>query len=221
MLRARSKPTLSFLLAAAAAAVAATTAASGAALASLVVALDTPALVQRADHVAVVDVVSSTATWDAAHQRIVTTVELSVVESWKGPMAPAARLRVVQPGGTVGETTMAVLGMSRFSTGERALVFLRGRPQAASLVGMSQGKRLMRHDRATGRWMVRPVEPAGAWFVRAGAPGAAAAAHPAAGERAEQALDELRAEVQGEVLAEAHMKAQVKTPTLPAGARTR
>jgi hypothetical protein len=187
--RAQSRPRVSLPLAVVVAAAGAFV--PGAAPASLVAALDTPALVERSDHVAVVDVTASTAAWDARGERIVTTVELSVVESWKGPMPPAARLRVVQPGGTVGDTSMVVFGTSRFSPGERALVFLRGRPDAASVVGMSQGKRLVRRDAASGRWMVHPVDPAGASFVRTGSPGAATAVD----ERAERTLDQVRAEV--------------------------
>ena len=134
--------------------------------ASLVLALDTQAMLKRADHVAVVDVGSITAAWDEAHEHILTTVDLTVVESWKGPMAPAMHIKVVQPGGTVGDLSMVVFGMSRFTSGERALVFLSGSPTSATVVGMSQGKRAVRRDPATGRWMVHAPEAAGATFVR-------------------------------------------------------
>lgn len=134
--------------------------------ASLVLALDMPTMVQRADHVAVVDVASVRAAWDENHERILTTIELNVVEAWKGSMTPAARIKVVQPGGTVGDITMVVFGMSRFSAGERALVFLRGSATDASVVGMAQGKRSLRRDLASGRWMVHTSDPAGASFVR-------------------------------------------------------
>jgi hypothetical protein len=134
--------------------------------ASLVVALDMPTMVQRADHVAVVDVASVRAAWDEHHERILTTIELNVVEAWKGPTTPAARIKVVQPGGTVGDITMVVFGMSHFSAGERALVFLRGSASDASVVGMAQGKRPLHRDLASGRWMVHTPDPAGASFVR-------------------------------------------------------
>jgi hypothetical protein len=141
--------------------------------ASLIAALDTATMAQRADHIAVVDVVSTSAAWDDKHERILSTIELSVVESWKGSLAPAARVKVVQPGGTVGDITMVVFGMSRFSPGERALVFLQGGADSASVVGMSQGKRLVRRDLASGRWMVNVPEAAGASFVRTAPPSAA------------------------------------------------
>ncbi|HEV3030305.1 MAG TPA: hypothetical protein VG319_01620 [Polyangia bacterium] len=168
--------------------------------ASLVIALDLPTMVERADHVAVVDVAAVSAAWDAQHARILTTIDLSVVDAWKGPMTPASHLRIVQPGGTVGDIQMTVFGMSRFSPGERALVFLRGTPEAASVVGMAQGKRLVGRDVATGRWMVHAPEPAGASFVRAAPTPAqphSTTATPPIFETRPRALDELRAEVRG------------------------
>ena len=50
--------------------------------------------------------------------------------------------------------------MSRFSVGERALVFLRGTPQQAAVLGMAQGKRVVRRDADTGDWIVHAPETA-------------------------------------------------------------
>src|SRR5688572_18811191 len=121
--------------------------------ASLVMALDLPTMVTRADNVAVVDVVSVTAAWDERHEQILSTITLTVVESWKGPAAPATRLVVVQPGGTVGDIVQTVHGMTRFSPGERAVVFLQGSADRAHVVGMTQGKRLVRRDATSGRFL--------------------------------------------------------------------
>ncbi|MDB4982089.1 MAG: hypothetical protein JWM82_2841 [Myxococcales bacterium] len=171
--------------------------------ASLIVALDTPAMVERSDHIAVVDVASVAAAWDDKHERILTTIALDVVEVWKGPMTPAARLTIVQPGGTVGDMQMTVFGMTRFSPGERALVFLRGTTAAANLnvVGMAQGKRLLTREAATGKWMVRAADPAGASFVRVDAASAKAPIF----ETRLRALEDLRAEIRDLVV-----KAKVK-----------
>jgi hypothetical protein len=163
----------------------------GAARASLILALDMPTLVSRADNIAVVDVVSVKADWNPSHQRILTTVDLLVVDSWKGAAAPTTHLQVVQPGGTVGDLTMTVDGMTPFVAGERALVFLRGRPDRASVVGMAQGKRVVRREAAGPRWMVRAPDRAGADFVRprtAGGP-------PPVFERGDRPLAEVRSEV--------------------------
>jgi hypothetical protein len=134
--------------------------------ASLVMALDLPTMVTRADHVAVVDVVSVKSDWDANHEQILTTIDMVVVESWKGGAAPATHVTVVQPGGTVGDLTQTVHGMTHFVAGERAVVFLAGRPERASIVGMAQGKRLVRRDAGSGRMLVHAPDKAGATFIR-------------------------------------------------------
>jgi hypothetical protein len=134
--------------------------------ASLVLALDLPTMVTRADTVAVVDVASVKADWDANHEQILTTIDLVVVESWKGGASSGAHLTVVQPGGTVGDLTQTIHGMTRFVPGERAVVFLSGRPDRGAVVGMAQGKRLVRRDTATGRFMVHAPDKAGATFIR-------------------------------------------------------
>jgi hypothetical protein len=126
------------------------------AAASIVVAMDLPTLVREADHIAVVDVVSTTADWDAKHERIFSTIDLKVVERWKGAAAAGEdHLRIVQPGGTVGDLTMTVTGLSTFSPGERALVFLRGTSTQARVLGMGQGKRPMRLETVSGKWLVQ------------------------------------------------------------------
>ena len=125
--------------------------------ASIVMALDLTELVRQADHIAVVDVVSQRSAWDTRHERIISTVELAVVERWKGAVTPGAasdHLTVVQPGGTVGDLTMTVTGLSTFSPGERALVFLRGASTNAQVLGMSQGKRLVRYEASSQKWLV-------------------------------------------------------------------
>ena len=170
-----------------------------AARASLLMALDTPTMVDRADTIAIVDVASARAAWDERHERIVSTVELSVVESWKGAGAPGARIQVVQPGGTVGDMTMVVFGMARFVPGERALVFLRGPAHHAAVAGMTHGKRLVRQDPLQGRLLVAAPDRAGASFV-GGAAAAAGGARVPVLETAARPLEEVRAELRALVL---------------------
>ncbi|HEX3697452.1 MAG TPA: hypothetical protein VH374_18915 [Polyangia bacterium] len=163
--------------------------------ASLVVALDLSQLVSHADHIVVTDVVSVQAAWDAKHERIVSTIQLNVVESWKGPATPQSRITVVQPGGTVDDITMVVFGMTQFRPGERSLVFLRGSMTAASVVGMAQGKRALFREAATGRWMADGPDRSGALFLRpdAATPAAATAATENALRR--RALDDLHQDI--------------------------
>lgn len=139
---------------------------AGPARASLVLALDLPTMVTRSDHVAVVDVASVKADWDAQHEQILTTIDLVVVENWKGSQAAGAHFTVVQPGGTVGDLTQVVHGMTHFVPGERAVVFLSGRADHVHVVGMAQGKRLVRRDASSGRFVVHAPDKAGATFIR-------------------------------------------------------
>jgi len=159
--------------------------------ASLVMALDLETMVSRADNVAVVDVASVTAAWDERHEQILSTITLTVVESWKGTAAPATRLVVVQPGGVVGDIIQTVHGMTRFSPGERAVVFLQGSVQRAHVVGMAQGKRLVRRDQTSGRFIVHAPDPAGATFIRTTP---ASGTSPVFDMRA-RPLEDLRAEI--------------------------
>jgi hypothetical protein len=159
--------------------------------ASLILALDLPTLVSRADQISVVDVVSVKSAWNAEHNRITTTIDLTVVDCWKGTAVPATHLQVVQPGGSVGEIEMRVDGMPHFSPGERTLIFLRlhGGPDHASVVGMAQGKRPVSREAGSGRWMVSAPDRAGADFVRTSPASAAVfTAHP-------RPLADLRTEV--------------------------
>ncbi len=165
--------------------------------ATLILALDLPAMIGRADRIAVVDVVSATPGWNERHDRISTTIELTVVDCWKGNLAAGDRLTLRQPGGTVGDITTTVDGMPRFTPGERALVFLRGPADRATVVGLTQGKRPVRRDPSSGRWMVTAPDRAGADFVR---PRAAVA--PVIETRT-RPLEELRTEIRAEVRATA------------------
>jgi hypothetical protein len=160
--------------------------------ASLVLALDTNALAQRADHIAVTDVVSVKSAWDQAHKKIITTIDLSVVESWKGGAQPASHITVMQPGGTVGDVAMVVFGLSHFTPGERTLVFLRGTAAAAGVVGMAQGKLPMLRDAATGKWTVGVADRAGLERVPANRNASVA---PASAE-GPRSLEEMRGHIQ-------------------------
>ena len=170
---------------------------------SIVMALDLSELVTQADHIAIVDVTSKHADWDAKHERILSTIELQVVERWKGQPAAGAsgdRITVIQPGGTVGDLTMTVTGLSTFVPGERALVFLRGDATAANVLGMSQGKRTLRFEKASKTWMVHAPDLRQATLVKprvmtpqSGAP--AGSLVPAAPSVRETGLDDLRTRV--------------------------
>jgi hypothetical protein len=120
--------------------------------------MDLSELTASAEHVVVADVARVTSQWDDDHRNIITTVEIAVQESWKGSPPSDGKIRLRQPGGTVGDIEMTVVGMPRFSVGERALLFL----QQAGVVGMGQGKRPLRWNASEKRWLVEVADTAGA-----------------------------------------------------------
>jgi hypothetical protein len=158
------------------------------ATASLVRAMGLAELTAAADKVVVGDVAKVESQWDRDHRNIYTTIEIAVQESWKGTAPANGRILVRQPGGTVGEIEMTVIGMPTFSVGERAVLFL----EKASVVGMGQGKRPMRWDQASKQWFVEPGQADGA--VRTDRGGQLRSATRPAGESRES-IDSLRAKV--------------------------
>ena len=153
-------------------------------------------MVERADHVAVVDVASVSAAWDDQHERILTTIDLSVVETWKGPMTPASHVKIVQPGGTVGDIQMTVFGMSHFTPGERALVFLRGDAIGGLRRRHGAGQAPRAPRRRHGALDGARARPRGAPRSCA-RPRAATSTTPPVFETRLRGLDDLRTEVRG------------------------
>ena len=69
---------------------------------------------------------------------------------------------MVQPGGSVGDIEMRVLGLRSLRAGDRAVLFL-GPGDPAWTVGLGQGQRPLRFDAAQRRWMVDPGDRSAAW----------------------------------------------------------
>jgi hypothetical protein len=108
--------------------------------ASLLLAMDLPGLASRADHVVVGEVRAVTSEWSSDHRRIYTRIDVDVAETWRttGPRS-MARVSIWQVGGTVGDIQMIVPGMPTFAVKERAVLFLRGEPERATVVGGTLG----------------------------------------------------------------------------------
>jgi hypothetical protein len=143
------------------------------ALASLVVAMDVDELTRRADRIVVGEILSVESAWDERHERIVSTIDVAVADVWKGSMPDGGRLRIVQPGGTVGDVEMRVHGLPFFAAGERAVLFLRsdkplGTTVRHALVGLGQGRRLLRAEPTTGRWLADPPDQSAAVSIDKG-----------------------------------------------------
>jgi hypothetical protein len=123
----------------------------GSSQASLVRRMSLAEMVTASDEIVVGTVVSVTSAWDAARRKILSTVEVSVEERWKG--SDGGHVEIVQLGGTVGDIEMTVHGMPRFSPGEKSLLFLQGHGPRR-VVGMAQGRRPLIFDQAQKQWLV-------------------------------------------------------------------
>lgn len=162
--------------------------------ASLVLALDLPQMTAAADRVLIGEILSVDSAWDSGRVTIRTTIQVNVADMWKGDLPRTRTITIVQPGGIVGDVEMRVIGMPKFAAGERAVLFLRGDTAVAtplSVVGLGQGKRALRLDRATSIWMADPPDRSEAVTIdRQGK------MHPAEPETAVP-VDDLRRRVKG------------------------
>ncbi len=113
--------------------------------ATTVLALDLPRLTHASDAVVHAKVERVEARWSTDHSRIVTDVELVVVEPLKG--TPGARVVLRQPGGNLGRVGQRVEGAPVFVPGEEVVVFLEAQGPDFTVTGLSQGK--FRVERAT------------------------------------------------------------------------
>jgi hypothetical protein len=95
-------------------------------------------LARSADAVVRGRVERSTSRWSADGRRIVTEAEVSVAATWRGG-APA-RLRVVVPGGTVGDVAQTTAGAPLLAGGEEVVLFLARRGEAWRVNGLALGK---------------------------------------------------------------------------------
>ena len=94
--------------------------------------------------------------WNESQTKIFTETVFAVDETYKGSGEPT--VRVVQPGGVVGNRRMHVHGALVWKPGEEALLFLEPSKTGEHRVsGFSQGKFNIERDPATGRaFIVHP-----------------------------------------------------------------
>jgi hypothetical protein len=112
-------------------------------------------LSDRAEIVFVGKAVASRTEWRtiSADRVIFTLVEFEVAEIWKGSAGKSLTLQFL--GGTVGDATMEVAGVPRFSTDDRVVLFVeKNGVQFCPLVGIFHGKFALRKDEKTGRDIV-------------------------------------------------------------------
>jgi hypothetical protein len=154
--------------------------------------MDVAALTRAASDVVRARVTSSRCAWTEDHRRLVTFVEMEVLEGWKGP-APAT-LTVLQPGGERDGIGQRVAGVASLNAGEELVLFLERQGQLHRIVGLSQGVyRVQRTADGSAAWAV-PVAVQGLALVAA--PGSALQPRPAVS--LEALRDGVRREVEGQ-----------------------
>jgi len=103
-------------------------------------------MVGRADRIFVGEVIEVRSYWtgDSIH----TDVTFTASENLKGPANPVHKLTFL--GGTVGDVTLEVSGMPRFTAGDEQVVFATDRlRQISPLIGFSHGRVLVSRDPAS------------------------------------------------------------------------
>ena len=162
--------------------------------ATTVLALNIEELTALSDRVIVGEVLSVTSDWESGRRRIISRIEVSVAESWKGAMPSARRVFITQLGGQVGDIEMRVHGLAQFRSGDRTVLFLQGPESAAQVTGFGLGVRRLLYDAGTARWMVLGADRTAAVVRRAD--GALAAAPPESADSLTALRDRVRALVQ-------------------------
>lgn len=104
-------------------------------------------LVARANTIFVGEVMDVRSAWVATPRgRAITTyVTFRVEDVWKGSVGVVTQLEFL--GGTIGQTTMEVVGMPTFREGQRGVLFVSGEVRTASpLVGFWHGRMRVEKD---------------------------------------------------------------------------
>jgi len=104
-------------------------------------------LVSSANTIFVGEVMGVRSIWIATPQgrAIVTQVTFKVEDVWKGAAGAVTQLEFL--GGTIGETTMEVVGMPAFHEGQRSVLFVSSQVRSASpLVGFWHGRMRVERD---------------------------------------------------------------------------
>ena len=113
-------------------------------VATIAIPTDLPTMVRKADLVFTGKVVGQKAEWADRNGRksIVTIVSFEVLETHKG--AAGAKVDLRCPGGTIGDTTLEMVGMPSFKNGEKCVLFARTNANAVCpIVGIYHGKLLV------------------------------------------------------------------------------
>jgi hypothetical protein len=125
-----------------------TLAMAGAAESTTVIPPSFDALVAGAGTIFVGEAIGTRAIWVSTPQgrAIRTQVTFKVEDVWKGGVGAVTQLEFL--GGTIGETTMEVIGMPTFAIGQRSVLFVASSRQVSPLVGFMHGRMRIERDHA-------------------------------------------------------------------------
>ena len=123
--------------------------------ATLLIFMSDEELTARADAVVQAEVLDVESYRDARLHRVFTRVTLGVQSYLKGQGPAEIAVRVA--GGTLGELEYRVLGAPQFRLGEQVVLFLQARPEAAGVIGMTQGKLRVVTDERGDKWVERDL----------------------------------------------------------------
>jgi hypothetical protein len=122
--------------------------------ATVIQAMDFDAKVENASSIVLGRCVAQESKWDEGRNWILTYSTFEVERAYKG--APASRITVVTPGGTVGNIAQEVVGVPRFREGEEHVLFVRDSQAGPTVLYLEQGDyRVVRDGR--GERVVHPV----------------------------------------------------------------
>ena len=119
---------------------------------------DLRSMVRKADLVFTGKVTGQRAEWANLNGRksIVTVVTLEVLDTHKGTASQKLDLRC--PGGTIGDTTLELVGMPAFTEGEKCVLFVRTNANAVCpIVGIYHGKLVLGAEETVSRHNGRPL----------------------------------------------------------------
>jgi hypothetical protein len=120
-------------------------------------ALDLPAMTERAELVVAGRVIETRSAWTPEHDAIYTDVTLLVDRALAGPVRAGEKVVVRREGGSVDGIGMKVYGAPSFTRDEEVVVFLERRGAARYVVGMAQGKLSLIRDAAGVRRLRRDL----------------------------------------------------------------
>jgi hypothetical protein len=129
-------------------------AAAGSLWATMVVRMSLEEVVDASESIVQGTVVRAWSDWDEGHKSIWTHYELRVADRLKGT-APAM-IVVSEPGGTVGETELQVVGTPQYEVGEEVVLFAERTPLGLlRTCGWGQGKFQVTRASSSGKVTVR------------------------------------------------------------------